>query len=134
MISFETLGFYSDRPGSQRYPPILSFFYPKRGDFVGFVGNSESRSLVCRAIRRFRESARFPSEGIAAPAAWPGIGWSDQWSFWQEGYPAIMVTDTAPFRYPYYHTGRDTIEKIDVEKMARVVEGASLVVAALANE
>lgn len=134
MISLETLGFYSDLPGSQKYPAVLSLFYPSRGDFIGFVGNRESRDLVRRAIRSFRESSRFPSEGVAAPATWPGIGWSDQWSFWQEGYPAIMITDTAIFRYPYYHTGRDTSERIDCVKMARVVEGASFVVAALANE
>lgn len=134
MISLETLGFYSDRPGSQKYPAVLGPFYPNRGDFVGFVGNSESRDLVRRVTRSFRESARFPSEGVAAPATWPGIGWSDQWSFWHEGYPAIMVTDTAIFRYPYYHTSGDTSEKIDIEKMARVVEGTRFVVAALANE
>jgi len=134
MISLETLGFYSDRPGSQKYPAVLGPFYPNRGDFIGFVGNSESRDLVRRVTRSFRESARFPSEGVAAPATWLGIGWSDQWSFWHEGYPAIMVTDTAIFRYPYYHTSGDTSEKIDIEKMARVVEGTRFVVAALANE
>jgi Zn-dependent M28 family amino/carboxypeptidase len=134
MISLETLGFYSDLQGSQKYPAVLSLFYPSRGDFVGLVGNSESRGLVRRAIRRFRESTRFPSEGVAAPATWPGMGWSDQWSFWQEGYPAIMITDTAIFRYPYYHTGGDTSERINFEKMARVVEGTSFVVGALASE
>jgi hypothetical protein len=134
MISLEMLGFYSDAPGSQRYPPMLSLFYPSRGDFIGFVGNSESRDLVRLATRRFRESAMFPSEGVAAPATWPGIGWSDQWSFWQQGYPAIMVTDTALFRNPYYHTPLDTDDKLDFEKMARVVDGVRSVVVSLANE
>jgi hypothetical protein len=134
MISLETLGFYSDRPGSQKYPAVLGLFYPSRGDFVGFVGNIESRDLVRRAIRSFRESTRFPSEGVAAPATWPGIGWSDQWSFWQEGYPAIMITDTAIFRYSYYHTSGDTSGKINIEKMARVTEGTSFVIEALADE
>ncbi len=134
MISLEMLGFYSDAPGSQRYPAILSLFYPNRGDFIGFVGNTESRSLVRRAIRKFRESAAFPSEGVAAPASLPGIGWSDQWSFWQEGYSAIMITDTALFRNLYYHTPRDTSDKIDFDRMARVVEQLKGVVAGLANE
>jgi Zn-dependent M28 family amino/carboxypeptidase len=134
MISLETIGFYSDAPGSQKYPPGLNLFYPSRGDFVAFVGNPESRDLLRRAVRTFRESAQFPSEGIAAPASWPGIGWSDHWSFWQEGYPAIMITDTAPFRYPYYHTALDTVDKIDFEKMARVVDGMRNVVASLADE
>jgi len=134
MISLETIGYYSDAPGSQKYPPLLNLLYPSRGDFIGFVGNSESRDLVRRATRTFRESAKFPSEGIAAPADWPGIGWSDQWSFWQEGWPGIMVTDTAPFRYPYYHTAFDTADKVDFEKMARVVDGLRNVVVSLADE
>jgi Zn-dependent M28 family amino/carboxypeptidase len=134
MISLEMLGFYSDVQGSQRYPPPLSLFYPSRGDFIGFVGDSESRDLVRRATRRFRESILFPCEGVAAPANWPGIGWSDQWSFWQQGYPAIMITDTALFRNPYYHTPLDTAEKLDFEKMTRVVGGVRSVVVSLANE
>jgi Zn-dependent M28 family amino/carboxypeptidase len=134
MISLETIGYYSDAPGSQKYPPLLNLLYPSRGDFIGFVGNSESRDLVRRATRAFRESAKFPSEGIAAPADWPGIGWSDQWSFWQEGWPGIMITDTAPFRYPYYHTSFDTADKVDFERMARVVDGLRNVVVSLADE
>lgn len=134
MISLEMLGFYSAAPGSQKYPTPLSLFYPNRGNFIGFVGNPESRDLVRLAIRKFRESAEFPSEGVAAPASWPGIGWSDHWSFWQEGYPAIMITDTALFRNPYYHTSGDTVDKLDFEKMARVVDGIREVVISLANE
>lgn len=67
------------------------------------------------------------------PEAIPNIGFSDHWSFWQEGYPALMVTDTANFRYPYYHTPEDTVDKIDFERMARVVRGLGSVVAALAG-
>jgi len=134
MISLETIGYYSDRPGSQKYPPLLNLFYPSRGDFVGFVGNEESRDLVRRAIRTFRETTSFPSEGVAAPSNWPGVGWSDHWSFWQEGYPAFMITDTAVFRYPYYHTPNDTLDKVDFGKMARVVEGIQRVVESLAKE
>jgi hypothetical protein len=134
MISLEMLGFYSDAPGSQKYPPLLSLFYPSRGNFIGFVSNSESRDLLRRSIRAFRESTSFPSEGIAAPADWPGIGWSDQWSFWQQKYPAIMITDTALFRYPYYHTPLDTADRLDFDRMARVVEGVQRVVESLSAE
>jgi len=134
MISLEMLGFYSDAPGSQKYPALLGLFYPSRGNFLGFVGNPESRDLVRQAIRGFRESTAFPSEGIAAPAEWPGIGWSDQWSFWQEHYPAIMITDTALFRYPYYHTPLDTANRLDFDRMARVVEGVQRVIGSLSAE
>jgi Zn-dependent M28 family amino/carboxypeptidase len=134
MISLEMLGFYSDVPGSQRYPPLFSWLYPSRGNFIAFVGNPESRDLVRNATRRFRESARFPAEGVAAPSNLAGVGWSDHWSFWQQGYPAIMITDTALFRNPYYHTFQDTAERLDFNKMARVVEGIRSVVASLADE
>ena len=134
MISLETIGFYSDAIGSQKYPPVLGLFYPKRGNFIGFVGNPESRDLVRKTIRRFRESTHFPSEGVAAPEEWPGVGWSDQWSFWREHCPGIMVADTALFRYPYYHTPLDTVDKIDCEMMARVVGGVRRVIEMLANE
>jgi Peptidase family M28 len=134
MISLEMLGFYSDAPGSQKYPPLFSVLYPSRGNFIAFVGNPESRDLVRAATRRFREFARFPSEGVAAPANLPGVGWSDHWSFWQQGYPAIMITDTALFRNPYYHTFQDTAERLDFNKMARVVEGIRSVVESLADD
>jgi hypothetical protein len=70
-------------------------FYPDTGNFIGFVGNLSSRALVRRAIGAFRAATSFPSEGVAAPSGMEGVHWSDHWSFWQAGYPAIMVTDTA---------------------------------------
>lgn len=134
MISLETIGFYSDVPGSQKYPVLLGLFYPDRGNFIGFVGNQESRTLVRQSIRKFRETTNFPSEGVAAPGDWPGVGWSDHWSFWREQYPAIMVTDTALFRYPYYHTPFDTADRVNFQKMARVVDGVRRVVESLAMD
>ncbi len=133
MLSLETIGCYADREGSQTYPPPFAWFYPKRGDFIGFVGNFGSRALVRRSIGSFRAGAAFPSEGIAAPAAVKGIGWSDQWAFWQEGYPAIMVTDTAPFRNPNYHSTGDTPDTIDYDRLARVTAGLVKVVADLSG-
>ncbi len=132
-IILETIGYYSDEAGSQQYPPLFKAFYPTTGNFIGFVGNSKSSKLVKQSVRTFREKARFPCEGAALPEFIQGVGWSDHWAFWQAGYPALMVTDTAPFRYPYYHTTEDTIDKIDFERMARVVEGMRFVVADLAE-
>ena len=133
MISLETIGYYSDEPGSQHYPPPFGFFYPDQGNFIAFVGNLYSRPLVTSSIQIFREHAMFPSEGIAAPSMVPGIGWSDHWSFWKLGYPAIMITDTAPFRYPDYHTARDTPDKVDYEKMVYVVNGMQKVIEGLVD-
>lgn len=134
MISLETIGYYSSAPGSQSYPaPGLGAIYPKTGNFIGFVGNLASRGLVRQTLRTFRARATLPSEGAALPAMIPGVGWSDHWAFWQHGYPAIMITDTAPFRYPYYHESTDTPEKLDYDSMARLVRGLEDVVADLAQ-
>ena len=133
MLSLESLGYYRDEPGSQRYPPVVSWFFPDRADFVGFVGNLASRGLAREAVGTFRTAASFPSEGAALPSAVTGVGWSDQWSFWQVGYPAIMVTDTAPFRNPNYHQASDTPETLDYDRLARVASGLVSVVARLAR-
>lgn len=134
MISLETIGYYSDAPGSQIYPiKPIGWLYPDTGNFIGFVSNYDSRSLVRQAIHSFRTHAKFPSEGAALPGWIEGVGWSDHWAFWQAGYKAIMVTDTAPFRYPHYHSVQDTPEKLDYERMARVVEGMQAVIRDLAD-
>ena len=133
MLSLETIGFYSDAPGSQAYPPPFSFFYPSEANFIAFVGDDASRQLVHRSIASFRSHTEFPSEGIAAPGHIPGISWSDHWSFWQVGIPAVMVTDTAPFRYRWYHTKGDRADKLDYARMSRVVAGVTRVIADLAE-
>jgi hypothetical protein len=133
MISLESIGYYRDEPGSQKYPPVVAWFYPDRGDFVAFVGNLASRSLVRETVGTFRTATRFPSEGAAMPGFVTGVGWSDQWSFWQMGYPAVMVTGTAPFRNPNYHTPHDTPETLDYDRLARVTAGLVAVIAQLAR-
>lgn len=134
MISLECIGYYSDAPGSQKYPPPIGLFYPSAGNFIGFVGNVAHRKLVRRCVSTFRKSAQFPCEGGALPEVLPGINWSDHWSFWQVGYPAVMVTDTAPFRYPHYHAASDTPDKLDYARLARVVSGLSAVIEDLAQQ
>jgi hypothetical protein len=133
MLSIETIGYYSEDPRSQHYPFPFSLFYPDTADFIGFVGNMASRDLVRRAIGTFRAHTPFPSEGIAAPEWITGIGWSDHASFWREGYPAIMITDTALFRYAHYHTPEDTPDKITYARMTRVVTGITRVIVELAG-
>ncbi|HSK42808.1 MAG TPA: M20/M25/M40 family metallo-hydrolase [Candidatus Binatia bacterium] len=122
-VSIETIGMYSDAEGSQQYPAGFKSLYPSKGNFIAFIGNLGSRSLVRDAVSSFRASVKFPSEGSAVPTAVPGVGWSDHWSFWQEGYPAIMITDTAPFRNPNYHQPTDKPDTLNYERMARVVHG-----------
>jgi hypothetical protein len=133
MMSIETIGYYSDRPESQKYPAFVSSRYPKVGNFIGFVGDTKSREMVKTAVAEFRLKTHFPAEAASLPGAIDGVGWSDHWSFWQVGVPAIMVTDTAPFRYPYYHKPNDTPDKLDYDRMARVVLGLKRVVLKLAE-
>jgi Zn-dependent M28 family amino/carboxypeptidase len=135
MISLETIGYFSDEPGSQTYPAIgLAAFYPTVGNFIGFVGNTGSRALLRRALATFRAQKKLPSESAALPQFIPGIGWSDHWAFWQHDYPAIMITDTAPFRYRHYHEPSDTPDKLDYDRFALVVSGMEQVIARLANK
>lgn len=128
MCSLETIGFYSSDPGSQVYPAPFGLMFPDRGDFVAFVGMMGSRALVRETMRSFRSHTSFPTIGGVAPDFIPGIGWSDHWAFAEQGFQAVMITDTAPFRYPHYHRPSDTPDKIDAEKVARVVKGVERVI------
>jgi hypothetical protein len=96
MLSIESVRFYSSQPMSQHYPAVLGVFFPATGDFVAFVGNTLSRPLLHTTLRSFRNTAALPSAGAAVPNIVPGAGWSDHWSFWQQGFPGIEITDTAP--------------------------------------
>lgn len=134
MLSLETIGYYSDKLGSQSYLPPLNFIYPSTGNFIAFVSNTEHERWVRRVIDIFRKQAPFPSEGAALWGWIPGVGWSDHWAFWKEGFPAVMVTDTALFRYPAYHTAADTPEKVNYEHLARVMSGLEKVIVEIGNE
>lgn len=133
MLSLEMLGCYHDAPGSQRYPPVVRWLYPDRANFIAFVGDVGARALVRRAVRAFRRHAKFPSEGIAAPARIEGVTRSDHWPFRLAGFQAIMVTDTAYNRYAHYHLPTDTPEKLDYLRMARVILGLAAVIKDLAK-
>jgi Zn-dependent M28 family amino/carboxypeptidase len=131
MISLETIGYYSEEPGSQRYPSPFHRFLPDRGNFIAMVSNFRSVALLARAAWAFRSATTLRVIACPAPERIAGVGWSDHWSFWQQGYPALMLTDTAPYRYPHYHSRSDTPDKLDYERMARVVAGVTAALDAL---
>lgn len=131
MLSLETIGYYSDEANSQTYPWPFSVFYPDKGNFIAFVGNYPSRELVRRMVASFRRQVKFPCEGAALPRMIEGASWSDHWSFWQAGYPGLMVTDTAPLRYKHYHQPSDTPDKICYDHLTLVVDGLAQVIAEL---
>jgi hypothetical protein len=133
MLSLEMLGYFSRNPRSQRYPPLLRFFYPDRGDFIAFVSNLQSRSALVKLHEAFQSQCAFPSQRLASPAIVPGVSWSDQRSFWRMGYRALMVTDTALYRNPHYHRPTDTPDKLDFESMACVTAGLARAIAGLTH-
>lgn len=123
MISLEMLGSYSGQPGSQSYPPLLRHFYPDRANFIAMVSNRASRKELNRLAAAFKARSDFPVESLAAFEFIPGVAWSDHLSFWRQGYPAIMITDTAFYRNAAYHSADDTPEKLNYLAMGKVVEG-----------
>jgi Zn-dependent M28 family amino/carboxypeptidase len=133
MASLETLGYYTEQPGSQHYPPLFRHFYPDEGNFVAFVSNLRSRRMLRRFAAAFRQHSPFPAEHLATFAWIPGVAWSDHLAFWRCGYRALMVTDTAFYRYQHYHAPTDTAEKLDYVAMAAVTEGLKQAVRSLAT-
>ncbi len=133
MLCLECLGCYHDHPGSQSYPPPLERYYPDTADFIAFCSNFRSYPLLRKVVRAFRSTTKFPSQGLVAPERMTGISWSDHWSFWQERYPAIMITDTAFLRNRHYHLASDLPGTIDYGRMARVVGGIGRIVQRLAR-
>lgn len=134
MASLETIGCYSSKPGSQSYPPLFSFFYPDRANFIGMVSDFRSRSSLRRLAAAFRAHSDFPLQTTATFRLIPGVSWSDHRSFWRQGYRALMITDTAFYRYQYYHTSGDTPDKVCYPELAQVTRGLFEAFAALANE
>jgi Zn-dependent M28 family amino/carboxypeptidase len=131
-LVLETIGWYSQARNSQKLPPGMEKRYPDTGNFIAFVGTLESSRLVQDALSAFQAASSFPAHGLAAPAYVQGVTLSDHSSYHRFGYPAIMITDTAFMRYPYYHTAEDTPDKLDYASVARVVQGLARTITALA--
>jgi len=123
MLSLDALGIYTDRPNSQHYPFPYSLVYPRRGNFLAFIGDFSSRKAMITATRGFKKGSSFPIEAGVVPKSLEPAGWSDHSSFWKFGYPGIMVTDTGGFRSIFHTTKEDTMEKLNFEAMARIVAG-----------
>jgi Zn-dependent M28 family amino/carboxypeptidase len=134
MVSLETMGYYSDAPGSQGYPPLFRLFHPDRGNFLGLVSDLRSRSAMRRLAEAFRSTSDFPLETTATFPFVPGVAWSDHRSFWRQGYPAVMVTDTAFYRYRHYHRRTDSADKLAYPAFARATQGLARAFAALAAD
>jgi aminopeptidase YwaD len=134
MISLEMVGYTDLNPDSQKYPFGLKAFYPDRGDFIGVIGNWNSASLLRTVARQMRQVHGLPVETLSVPGNGgliPAVRLSDHSSFWDAGYPALMITDTSFFRNPHYHGSTDTLETLNLDFMAKVCEGVIRAVLAL---
>jgi len=134
MISLEMIGYYVNTPNSQDYPvPLMSLIYPTNGNYIAIVGNMSGIGLVRQAKSNMVEVMSLPVVSINAPSIIPGVDFSDHMNFWSQGFPAIMVTDTAFYRNKAYHTEGDTWDRLDYENMGEVVKGVYAVVVHLAR-
>jgi len=123
MLSLEMIGYFSDAPGSQDYPvPGMAHLYTDRGDFVALVGKMSDFAATRHIKAVMAGATSLPVYSINAPSLLPGIDFSDHLSYWYEGFPAFMVTDTAFMRNQHYHQAEDTYEKLDYRRMAKVVQ------------
>ncbi|OGF46247.1 MAG: hypothetical protein A2231_09670 [Candidatus Firestonebacteria bacterium RIFOXYA2_FULL_40_8] len=120
-VILESVGYYSDKPVSQTYPPLFGFFYPNKGNFIALVSNFSSRKLAGTLESSFKDSPLPLKKAITFDFV-PGVDFSDNWGFWKEGYPAVLLTDTAFFRNPNYHTSKDVYDTLDYGKMADIVK------------
>jgi Zn-dependent M28 family amino/carboxypeptidase len=134
MVALDTIGYYSDQPQSQRYPPLFRFLYPDRGNFVGIISDLRSRKGMRRLANAFREKSKFPLETTSTFRFVPGVSWSDHRSFWHEGYRAVMVTDTAFYRYRHYHRPTDTPDKLSYRAFAEVTRALFDALAVLSRD
>ena len=124
MICLEMLGYYTNEKDGQTYPfPIMSRVYPSTPNFIAIVGNLNSTSLVGKVKNSLGVGSRIPVETLSALSFVPGVDFSDHRSFWKMGYPAVMVTDTAYYRNPNYHSETDTIDTLDFDKMSDLLKG-----------
>jgi Zn-dependent M28 family amino/carboxypeptidase len=134
MVSLEMLGCYFDTPGSQHYPPLLRWFYPDRGNFLALISDFGSLPAARHMARVFRAHSDFPLEYAGLFRWFPGVAWSDHLSFWRQGYPAVMATDTVFHRYSCYHTAGDTLDKVNMPKLAEATVALYRCCAAMAED
>ena len=126
MICLEMVGYACYEKGCQGYPfPLMFFDYPKEGNFIGIAGNSKSKAFTNALAKAFSQNRELPVVKLNVPLnGWilPAIRLSDHASFWDQGFKAVMITDSAFYRNPYYHTTLDTMEKLDYVFMAELLE------------
>ncbi len=134
MICLEMIGFFSDEKNSQQFPSALvKWFYPNRGNYIAIVGSLGDRKLIKQVKASMKGATDLPVHSMSAPKSFPGLDFSDHLNFWDQGYTAVMITDTAFYRNFAYHTADDTLQRLDFDRMANVVLGVYEAVVQLAE-
>lgn len=133
-IIMDLIGYYNDEPNSQKYLPFMGPFYPNKADFITCIGNIPSRKVVKSLKMHFKKESDFPFESLVAPSLTPYVNFSDHWSFWQEGYPAVLITDTAFLRNKNYHIKSDLPDTLNYEKLAVMINGLKDAIVQFAND
>ena len=122
MINYEMIGYFTNKPNSQDYPiPQMKAIYPTTGNFIANISNENSEAFLKR-LNFDNIKKEIDSYDIVLPDMFTNITASDHLNYWQMGYDAVMITDTAHFRNSNYHTITDTLETIDFTKMQYVID------------
>ncbi len=123
MIALDMIGYFEEEKKSQTYPiKLLSWFLGSKGDFIMVVNKWGKGKFARRFSGKFAHQKEVKVRRLAAPKSVEGLDWSDHLNFWNFGYSASLITDTGPLRNPNYHRKSDTIETINLPKMAKVID------------
>ena len=124
MVSLEMIGYFSDKKKSQTYPiGLLSFFYGNKGNYITLVKKFGAGKFARQFCKKYKSTKALRTEKFTAPPSLPGIDFSDHLNYWKFGFSALMLTDTSFFRNKNYHEPTDTMETLDIERMAKVIDG-----------
>ena len=132
-LVLEMIGYFSEERFSQRYPPLIGPFMPQKGNFLAQISNFSSRELAGRIDGAYRAASKLPLKTVSLPSFVPGVDYSDHRSFWDQGYPAVMFTDTSFYRTPHYHKATDLPDTLNYEYMAAFLDGAKAALDELAG-
>ena len=135
MMSLDSIGYFSDQAGSQNYPyEFMRHFYPSKGDFIRITGRVQDALAVRKVKKSFKKVGTLDVRSLNAPEIISSVGISDNTSYWEQGFPAVLISDTAADRNPAYHTESDTAEHLDYDRMAKVVQGVGQAILDMTRE
>ena len=126
MVSLEMIGYFKDEKKTQSYPiGALALIYGNKGNYITLVKKFAAGSFTRKFCRKYKSTKSIKTKKFSGPRALPGIDFSDHLNYWKFGYSALMITDTAFYRNKNYHQSTDTMETLDIYRMAKVIDGVA---------